>query len=74
MKAKVDFDRCIKVQGLPAIFMVRDDSMSKVRIKHWEDYVALGQPGFAEVTQEEADSFQTVQYFRPAQRDTQHGE
>lgn len=68
----MDFDFCIKVQGLPAIYMVREDAKSKVRLAHWEDYVALGQPEFKEVTQEVADSFRTVQYFRPAQRDPQH--
>lgn len=70
----MDFDYCIKVQGSPAIYMVRKDAMSKVRIEHWEDYVALGQPGFTEVTQEEADRFRTARYFRPAQRDAQHDE
>lgn len=74
MKTKTDFDYCIKVQGFPAIYMVRDDAKSKVRIEHWEDYVALEQPEFAEVTQLVADSFRTVRYFQPAQRDPQHDE
>ena len=64
----MDFDCCIKVADAPTIFMARDDSMSKVAIKHWEDYVALGQPTCETVTQEEADRFRTVAYFRPAQR------
>lgn len=64
----MDFDRCIKVTDAPTIFMARDDSMSKVPIKHWEDYVALGQPSCDIVAQEEADRFRTVKYFRPAQR------
>lgn len=60
-----DFDRCIKVAGDPTIYMVREDQERKVAIEKWEEYVELGKPGFVVVSQEEADEYKTIAFFRP---------
>lgn len=64
-KTKSDFDCCIKTPGSPDIFMVRNSSMTRVRIGYWGAYVAMGKPPISVVTWAEMNNYRVVEYFRP---------
>lgn len=64
----MDFDRCISVKGLPGIWMVREQSHSRVAFLSWQDYVAAGRPPYDTVTEKEMNGYRIAGQFRPLHR------
>lgn len=61
---KMKFDYCIQVFGDNTIYMVDNASQSKIPIKHWGDYIALGKPTINMVVIEDANRLKTVKVFK----------
>jgi len=65
LRSEKDYDRCLKVANSPDIWMVRESSMTRVRIDYWGAYVAMGKPGFVVVGWQELSEYKAVGYFQP---------
>jgi len=58
------FDRCVKTQGSPDIWMVREGTKSRVKFDTWGDYVEAGKPPFSIVTEGQLEEYRIASYFR----------
>ena len=58
----MEFDRCVKMKGNPRIWLIK--GRSRLLLKRWEDYVALGKPPHELITEEELARYREVSYFR----------